>query len=95
MSHTVILELNCKPGLGASVLTALNEAVEDTLAFEGAELIEVYSDCDHPDRIVIWEKWAERANHEAYVEWREESGVMTALLNVVSEPPRFLHLASA
>ncbi len=95
MSHTVILEINCKPGMGTAMMRGLLRSLADTRAYEGAELIEAYVDSDNPDRIVVWEKWASRAHQEAYLNWRTETGAMDSMADVVSEPPRFVHLTAA
>lgn len=60
MSHTVILELDFKPGLGAERLQSMLPALDDTRAHEGAQLIEAYIDADNPDRILVWQKWESR-----------------------------------
>ena len=95
MSHTVILELTCKEGMGAAVLPGLLKSLGDTRAYDGAELIEAYSDSDNPDVIVVWEKWESRPHQEAYLKWRMESGTMDSLNDVLAAPPRFLHLTAA
>jgi quinol monooxygenase YgiN len=95
MSHTVLLEINCKEGMGASFLPALLAALPDTRAYDGAGDIEAYVDSDNPDRIMVWEKWATRENQESYLNWRIETGMMDAFADVVAEPPRFVHLSAA
>lgn len=92
MSHTVLVEFNCKPGMGPEVLKSMLEVLPDTKAFEGAELIEAYVDNDNPDRLIVWEKWAGRQNQEAYLNWRTETGVLAQFMAVLTEEPRFVHL---
>lgn len=79
MSHTVIVEFPCNPGKGAEFLQFLDQALVDTRAFEGCELVEVYTDQDNPDLILLWEKWAAKSNQEAYLAWRMETGLGDAL----------------
>jgi hypothetical protein len=74
MSHTVLVEFNCKQGLGAEVLKAMLEALPDSRAYEGAEVIEAYADENNADCIIVWEKWAGRVNQESYINWRTETG---------------------
>lgn len=95
MSHTVILELTLKPGMGAAVLPGMLTSLTETRAYQGAELIEAYIDSDNPDRILVWEKWATRSDQESYINWRNETGAMAGLAAVLAEPPRFLHLTAA
>jgi len=95
MSHTVVLEFNCAEGKGPEFLAALLPALADTRAYEGCELVETYVDADNPDTIVLWEKWAERANQESYLGWRMETGMMDAIGPMLAGPPRFVHLNAA
>ncbi|MBC8365285.1 MAG: antibiotic biosynthesis monooxygenase [Actinobacteria bacterium] len=79
MSHTIHVVFPCQEGKGADLLAILNEALVDTRAFEGCESIEAYTDSDNPDQVVLWEKFATRANHEAYLAWRIETGMLEML----------------
>jgi quinol monooxygenase YgiN len=92
MSHTVILEFKCNEGVGPGFLETLLGALADTRAFEGCENVEVYTDADDPDRIVLWEKWTTREDQEAYLAWRTETGMMEMIASMMAEPPRFMHL---
>lgn len=79
MSHTAVVEFPCHPGKGKELLDTLRVALADTRAFEGCESIETYSDQEEPDRVMLWEKWATRANYDAYLAWRMETGLMDVL----------------
>ena len=79
MSHTAIVEFPCNDGSGAGLLETLKVVLIDTRAFAGNEGIETYSDQDNPDLVVLWEKWATRAEYEAYLAWRMETGLMDVL----------------
>jgi quinol monooxygenase YgiN len=79
MSHTAIAEFPCNPGKGTELLDVLRGALVDTRAFEGCESIETYTDNENPDLVVLWEKWATRANYDAYLAWRMETGLMDVL----------------
>ena len=48
-------------------------------AFDGNQLIEVYSDQENPDTVFIWEKWDSRGHYDTYLAWRIENGLMDAL----------------
>jgi quinol monooxygenase YgiN len=95
MSHTVIAEFPCAPGKGAEFLSLLLPALADTRAFAGCQLVETYVDQDKPDLIVLWEKWAQRSNQEAYMAWRAETGMLDVIGPFLSAAPRFLHLSAA
>lgn len=92
MSHTVIADFKCNAGTGADFIKLLHESLPDTRAFEGCELIEVYSDIENPDRILLFEKWASREKHVAYMAWRVENGMAEMLAPFMSGVPETLHL---
>ncbi len=79
MSHTVIVEFPCQEGKGAEFLPVLLGALADTRAYEGCESVETYTDADNPDQVILWEKWAQRANQESYIGWRMETGLLDAI----------------
>ena len=60
----------------------------DTAKYEGAELVSCYADPD--DRtLVVHEVWAEKANQEAYLGWRSETGAVAKIVDMLREPPVF------
>ena len=85
MSQTVHAVFACNEGLGAGLVETLKSALVDTRAFEGCESIEVYVDADEPDTVILWEKFATRAHHEAYLAWRVETGLLDMLAPILAE----------
>lgn len=92
MSHTVMLDFNCAEGKGPEFLAMLLPALPDTRAYEGCEAVETYVDDANPDRVILWEKWAQRSNQEAYLAWRAETGMMDAIGPFMAAPPAIIHL---
>jgi len=84
MSQTVQVVFPCKEGQGAGFLAVLKEALAETRAFEGCESVEVYTEADAPDRVILWEKFAKRADHEAYMAWRAETGLSGMLAPILT-----------
>lgn len=84
MSQTVHAAFPCKEGQGATLLETLKTALVDTRAFDGCESIEVYTDADNPDNLVLWEKFETRAHHEAYLAWRIETGLLDMLAPILA-----------
>ena len=76
MPHTVYLEFKCLEGKGAEFLEVLLPSLSDTRAFDGCLSVETYSNSDAPDTVFLWEKWAERSDQEAYMNWRVETGML-------------------
>ena len=94
MSQTVHALFQCQPGKGAELLAILgsDQGLVATRAFEGCESIETYTDADNPDTIVLWEKFATRANHEAYLEWRIETGMIDMLGSILASDLQVTYL---
>jgi quinol monooxygenase YgiN len=93
MSHTVMVELTCLPGLGQEYVETMLPLLGDTRAFEGCELVEVYADQDNSDKVFLWEKWAARSDQEAYLAWRTETGTLQDMNRFLATDPRFIHLS--
>ncbi|MGZ0220224.1 MAG: putative quinol monooxygenase [Acidimicrobiales bacterium] len=83
MSQIVHVVFPCNDGAGAGLLAVLKEALVETRAFDGCEAIEVYTSADAPDDVVLWETFASRAHHEAYLGWRVETGMLDMLAPVL------------
>ncbi len=83
MSQTIHVVFPCNEGAGADLVGILKEALVDTRAFDGCESVEVFTNADAPDDVVLWEKFASRAHHEAYLGWRVETGLLDALAPVL------------
>ena len=84
MSQTVHVVFPCKEGQGAGLLEVLRTALVDTRAFDGCESVDVYTDVDNPDTVVLWESFETRAHHEAYFAWRIETGLPDMLAPVLA-----------
>lgn len=92
--HTVIVIMTCKPGLREGIAESLPASQVETRAFEGCLLLEMYLDQDHPDKIMMWEKWESRAYQEKYIAWRMETGMLEALEPILAEPLEVMHYSS-
>ena len=44
----------------------------------------VYSDDRNPDTVVLWEKFAVKENHQAYLQWRMDTGLPELLAPVLA-----------
>ena len=87
MSVHVMLEINVKPESADDLNTLMKEILPDTRAYDGCEGITVQSNVDDSNNVVILEQWQSRENHEKYLAWRTETGVMDKIGSMlVSEP---------
>jgi quinol monooxygenase YgiN len=94
MAHTVYLEFKCIEGKGREFLEVLLPSLSDTRAFEGCLSVETYSNIDSPDVVLLWEKWMNRSNQEAYMNWRVETGMLDLIGPYMAGPPSIIHLNS-
>lgn len=92
--HTVLIEFNCKPGMRDNFLAILHSGLAETRGYGGALSMEPYCDLDDPNRVMVWEQWADRASVESYVNWRVETGFLEVLGEVLAEAPRMVHLSA-
>ena len=84
MSQTIHVVFPCQEGKGPELIEILRGALADTRAFEGCESVEVYSADNHPAPVVLWEKFAVKENHQAYLKWRMDTGLPELLAPVLA-----------
>ncbi|MFT5115121.1 MAG: quinol monooxygenase YgiN [Parasphingorhabdus sp.] len=87
MSVTVLLETKAKPECVEELKTLFQNILPDTRAYDGC--ISVLTTCnqDDPLNVLLIETWETRAKYEAYLGWRSETGVVAAIVALLSEPP--------
>jgi heme-degrading monooxygenase HmoA len=62
------------PGQAGELVETLRRVLPDTLTHGGCEEIRIWCDQDDPDSVVSLTRWATRADYEAYLAWREQTG---------------------
>lgn len=89
MSMTVFLEVRLRDDLSTETIeSAIRTTLAQTAEFPGNESLEVLVDDADASRLVVLERWASTADHDAYVAWRATSeGRAEALAAVLAEPP--------
>jgi quinol monooxygenase YgiN len=68
------IDLQVDPEKVDEFLAMMIEAAPDTRARDGCRLFDIYVDQDNPGHVVFYEIWDSKAQQEAYVSWRQESG---------------------
>ena len=74
MSILVVLELEAVEGKADDMIGVLRRHLGDTRARPGCEGVTVHQDQDRPTSIVLVERWATRADDDAYRAWRAGEG---------------------
>ncbi|MBT2503755.1 putative quinol monooxygenase [Curtobacterium sp. ISL-83] len=88
MSQTVFLEVQLRSDVPTeTVETVIRETLAQTAAFTGNESLEVLVDDADPTRLVVLERWATAAEHDAYVAWRATPEGASDLGTIIAAPP--------
>ncbi len=88
MAVKILLELEAKPGSGADLLAVFREILPDTRAYDGCIGVETLQGQDDAEELVLVETWESRAHYEKYFAWRQETGLVARLGEMVAGPPR-------
>ncbi len=91
MSVLAIADFYVKPEKSEEFLGILKQALPDTRAFKGCEHLDTHVNQDDPGHVCLAETWASRSDHEAYLAWRMETGMMDMLGPFVTAPPKFTY----
>jgi quinol monooxygenase YgiN len=97
MTCIVILEATAKKGTGAQLVEAFRGLLPDTRNKQGCEAVEVTTNLDDADNLVLVERWATRRDYEAYLAWRQQRGDLDTLGAMLAGPPsiRYFNLTNA
>jgi quinol monooxygenase YgiN len=82
----VVVELAIQPDQADAYARRSTEAFAATRACEGFKHIEAHRNQDAPEEFLILEKWAWRAHHERYVEWRRSTDTLDRLASICVRP---------
>ena len=83
----ITIVMNLKPEVTEQFCAGLAESLKDTRKFDGCRWVNVYRNGDDPNKIVILEEWDSRPQYEKYLAWRNESGGMAAMADLMTSPP--------
>jgi quinol monooxygenase YgiN len=97
MTCIVILEVTAKKGTGRQLIETFRTILPDTRSKDGCQGVEVTTNLDNPDNLVLVERWATRQHYENYLAWRQQRGDLDNLAGALAEPPsiRYFDLTNA
>ncbi|MCU1501338.1 MAG: antibiotic biosynthesis monooxygenase [Ilumatobacteraceae bacterium] len=84
MSILVLLELEAVGGAADEMIAVLRRSLGDTRARQGCEGVTVHRDHDRPNSILLVERWASRADDDAYRAWRAGEGAIAEMGQLVA-----------
>lgn len=87
MSILVLLELEAVDGKADAMIDVLRRTLGDTRARPGCESVTVHRANDRPNTVVLVERWATRADDDAYRAWRAGEGAVPEMGPLVAGPP--------
>ncbi len=92
----VTVELAVKPGMSAEFVELITNAAPETREFDGCRYFAVLVDRTDPDKVLFYQIWDSRADLDAYIAWRNETGFGEKMMPLLSGPPqtRYFTLAS-
>ncbi len=96
MTCIVIFDVTAKQGTGAQLLETLGAILPDTRNKDGCQGVEVTTNLDNADNLLLVERWASRKHYESYLSWRQQRGDIDTLVAALAGPPsiRFFELTS-
>ena len=86
MAVTVIATTRIKPEAADAFAGGMEKALVETREYDGCISVHGYRDQDDPTNIIAIEQWETRAQYEAYVAWRRNSGLMDRLGAILLAP---------
>lgn len=87
MTTIVHLEIQIDPSHLAGAAEHLSATLAATRAWPGNEGLEALVDDADPGRVVIVERWATTADHDAYAAWRATPEGRGSLGEILAAPP--------
>ncbi len=88
MPVVVILTAKAAPGRYDELLTMMAEALPDTAAQPGAELIRAGGDRG-TETVTVFQIWDRIESRQAYIDWRAARGDLDRVGGMLREPARF------
>lgn len=87
MPVTVVVEFRARPEHRETFVAYMLENLPQTRAWPGCRDVECLVEHDDPAHLVVWQHWDERAQFDAYIAWRRESGASAAVAPWTLGPP--------
>ncbi|NQY93962.1 MAG: antibiotic biosynthesis monooxygenase [Campylobacteraceae bacterium] len=83
---TVTLEAIIKEGQKDTFLQFMEKGLGLTRQFKGFQHISIHMEEDS-NHVLFFQKWDSKEAHQAYVQYREETGVLSTLLDLFENEP--------
>ena len=91
MATLALVELRIKPGAAAQAKEFLEKRLPETRAYQGCQTLTTYHQ-DDGHTIVIVETWDAQQDHEKYMAWRQETGTLAEIGELLEGEPSIRYL---
>lgn len=88
MSILVIVETQIKSEEVSNMKSYLAELLPDTRKFDGCKSIDVYSNTEDKNNMVLVEEWVSPSHYKKYHAWRTETGVIDNIRSMIDGAAR-------
>tara|TARA_Y100000815_G_scaffold271332_1_gene297688 strand:- start:181 stop:486 length:306 start_codon:yes stop_codon:yes gene_type:complete len=93
MGVTVLLEVKAKAGTIDQLMNKFSEILPDTRSYDGNIGIELVQNQEDANILVAIEQWDTRAQYEKYLAWRQESGTLAEIVELLDGPPNIRYFS--
>ena len=92
MSVVVNLQLKVKQDQVPTVLDMFREVLPGTRAYEGCQWVKIVKNLDDDNVLEAVSQWDSKEHYDAYLKWRVDTGVISALTEFLDAEPVFRFL---
>lgn len=93
MPTQVILDITAREDKLNELKNYLREILPETRQYPGYIALDVLTNIENPNNLVVYETWESPEAYQTYVNWRAENGVFDKLGEMVAEAPKVRLLA--
>jgi len=86
MTMTLLITFDSAPGRRDDVVAKMGEMLPDTKAFPGCEHVELLAVDESDTGLVLFEKWTQPSDYDAYRAFRADSGTSILKSDLVKGP---------
>jgi len=88
MAVMVTVEFKLKPEAVDTMVAGMQQALPETRAFKGCQEVKTYLDEANHIMLLV-EFWDRSEDQQAYLAWRQETGSLAGLVDLLVAPPEF------
>ncbi len=87
MAVMVLVEAQAKPDRLAELQELMRDGLGDTRGYDGCTRLTTYINQDDDCNMVLVEAWESREQYEKYLAWRQETGFLDKLTEMLASEP--------